>query len=130
MTADQIPGYFGDIFDWTYEYNFSADMPEQLTEVANMFNVAANEYCAGYGEQFLDLSPLGPSMFRVNENTSFNEVLEALIGVKIIINQSETEDNQYIFVIEDQLRENFFAQLPELLQRIQKFNSLLRDNLK
>lgn len=120
-----IPGYFGDIIDWTYVYNFAADMPDQLTEVANMFSVAVYEYCLEYGEQFLDLSPLGPSMFRVNENTSFDEVLEALNGVEIIINQSETEDNQYIFVIEDQLRENFISQLPELLQRIQKYEEVI-----
>lgn len=31
-----IPGYFGDIFDWTYVYNFAADMPEQLAEVASV----------------------------------------------------------------------------------------------
>ena len=84
-----IPGYFGDIFDFTYVYNFAADMPEQLAEVANLFSVAANNYCAEYGEQFLDLSPLGPSMFRVNEYTSFHEVLEALNGVEISI-YSET----------------------------------------
>ena len=67
--------YFGDIIDWTYVYNFAADMPDQLTEVANMFSVAVYEYCLEYGEQFLDLSPLGPSMFRVNEYTSFQEVI-------------------------------------------------------
>lgn len=120
-----IPGYFGDIFDFTYVYNFAADMPDQLTEVANMFSVAVYEYCLEYGEQFLDLSPLGPSMFRVDENTSFDEVLEALNGVEIIINQSDTEDNQYIFVIEDQLRENFISQLPELLRRIQKYEEVI-----
>lgn len=125
VPADKAPGYFGEQFDW--EYLFSSDMPEELESVASLFQIAAHEYCGEHGDQLLDLSPLGPKDFCVHDNITFDEVLEALNGVEIIVETLDTGETQNVFTAKPEARSNLIAELPKILNRIAKFEEILEE---